>query len=441
MNFCDDDYDFFNEDKKNYGLAWKVNSTSAIAANMQKVASAFKYRSASDLNGYPLMGEYNTYWGGGYVYEMRGSVEAMRGNLSALQSSAWIDRQTRAVFVEFALYNPNINMFAVCEFLIEFLPSGSTLAYVRIDPVTLLNHYRGFALATLVCDIIYVAFIIYSMVNEIRLLIKEGKKHLKDFWSLIEWATIGFSWAAVVIYVYRIYASNEILDFFKKTSGYAYIKMQYVALWNETLGYCLAFCAALGTLKFLKLLRFNKRISFLAATIKHSAKELLAFGFIFFIIYGAFVQLMYLFFQDKTVGFSTFIRAMTTCFQIMLGKFEVQSLMKTHAILGPLLFSAYNIFIVFILLNMFVSIISDTFAKVRADINKQSDDYHMVKFIKTKVRQMVGLGQNNHVDVVQFNPGAAMVYKDQVSYLPEKVDELLYALSEVISSNKLCKQK
>jgi hypothetical protein len=334
--------------------------------------------------------------------------------------------------IEFSIYNPNINLFIVAELVVEFLPSGTILKSSRFDPINLLSFYNGFALFIIACDIIYVIFVVYFMFQEIREICKQGKKYFTQFWSLVEWAIIIISWAGVAMYAYRYYSGEQVSDFFKKTSGYGYYKLQYVAFWNENLRYCFAFCTFLGTIKFLKLLRFNKRVSFLSSTMQHAAKELIAFGFMFVILWLAFVQLLHLFFQDKTTGFSTLIRSMTTCFQIMLGKFQVDPLVQANSFFGPLLFSIYNIFIVFILLNMFVSIINDTFAAVRNDVDKQADDYQMVKFIRNKLKTLVGIDNSNETSdrnpILDANNN---LYKDQFAYLPEKVDELLYALSEV----------
>jgi hypothetical protein len=91
------------------------------------VYSAFQYRSNIDLNGYAIAGMYSTYSGGGYVYEMRGTKSFLKGNLTLLQNNNWIDRKTRAVVVEFAVFNPNINLTVVAEILFEFLPSGGII--------------------------------------------------------------------------------------------------------------------------------------------------------------------------------------------------------------------------------------------------------------------------------------------------------------------------
>jgi hypothetical protein len=90
----------------------------------QAMYNSFQYKNADTLQGSPIQGKYDTYDGSGYVYEMRGQLSYIQGNLSLLKEMNWIDRQTRAVFVEFSTYNPNINLMMVTTILIEFFSSG-----------------------------------------------------------------------------------------------------------------------------------------------------------------------------------------------------------------------------------------------------------------------------------------------------------------------------
>ena len=41
-----------------------------------------------------------------------------------LMQYKWIDGLTRAVFVEFLLYNPNVNLYAISMLNFEFLETG-----------------------------------------------------------------------------------------------------------------------------------------------------------------------------------------------------------------------------------------------------------------------------------------------------------------------------
>ena len=256
-----------------------------------------------------------------------------------LQINNRIDRQTRAVKVEFSIFNPNINLICVAEIIVEFLPSGSILTSSRFDPI---NLFTNLSLFQIVCHITYMFFIIYFSIQEIRQFLNQGKTYLFKFWTLVEWSIIGFSWAAFALCFYRINASYEVGKFFKGTSGFGYFKLQEIAFWNLTLNYSLSFCMVLGTLKFLKIFSFNKEISYMASTLSNCRSELLSFGFIFLIVWIGFVQLFYLFFQRIIFEFSTIMRAMTTCFQIRLGKFQVQTLLEANPVFGSIFYFLYN---------------------------------------------------------------------------------------------------
>ena len=58
--------------------------------------------------------------------------------LNLIESEIWIDKQTRAVFVEFVINNMNVNVFTQVKILIETPVSGGKLIFA------LCNEYAGF---------------------------------------------------------------------------------------------------------------------------------------------------------------------------------------------------------------------------------------------------------------------------------------------------------
>jgi polycystin 1L2 len=372
-----------SEDTNNYELAWSPYTSNINNATYNE----FMYQNATVLNGYPIFGDYNSYWGGGYIYEMRGKLKDIIKNLTFLQTNSWIDRQTRAVMIEFSIYNPNVNLFLVAQLVVEFLPIGSILTSSRFDPISIFdfNVFRDVSI------VIVIVFIIYFMIHEIKEICMQGiKKHLFKFWSLVEWSLIIFSWCALAMYIYRFYTGNKVLDFIKETQGYGYYKFQIFAFWNECLRYCLAFCSALSTLKFIKILRFNKRVAYLASTLNYAASELISFFIIFFILWCTFVQTMFLTLQKQFYQFSTFTKSLMACFQIILGKDEISA---DSYFLGSALFIFYNIFVLFILLNMFISIINDAFSAVRERINNNNEveECNIMSFFFEKFKSALGI--------------------------------------------------
>jgi len=69
----------------------------------------YTYRKASDLNSYPYAGTISVYGGGGFVVQLRGDRTAIFQKIADLKAGGWIDKYTRALFLEFTVYNANVS--------------------------------------------------------------------------------------------------------------------------------------------------------------------------------------------------------------------------------------------------------------------------------------------------------------------------------------------
>ena len=72
----------------------------------------------------PTHGKRGLYGGGGYVADLGKSQRHASSLMEQLISSDWIDVYTRAIFIEFTVYNPNVNLFAFVNLLMEFPRTG-----------------------------------------------------------------------------------------------------------------------------------------------------------------------------------------------------------------------------------------------------------------------------------------------------------------------------
>ena len=71
-----------------------------------------------------------------------------------------------------------------------------------------------------------------------------------------------------------------------------------------------------------------------------------------------------------------------TLFRIILGDFNFHELEAANRILGPMYFILYVFFVFFVLLNMFLAIINDTYSEVKADIASQKNEFEMTDYFK-----------------------------------------------------------
>ena len=138
---CTDSLRAQSQETGNFGFGWTELIQNYTPPNgYLPIYNAFQFKDAVTLQGSSVQGKFGSYEGNGYVYELRGKLSYLQGNLTLLKQMDWIDRQTRAVFVEFSAYNVNINLIMVSTILIEFLPAGSLLTQATFDSLNLFSE-------------------------------------------------------------------------------------------------------------------------------------------------------------------------------------------------------------------------------------------------------------------------------------------------------------
>ena len=70
--------------------------------------SELQYTTAAELDSLPYTAVMDIYGGGGYVYRLNGAQEDVTSDLGKLQRNHWINNHTRAVFLEFSVYNAQV---------------------------------------------------------------------------------------------------------------------------------------------------------------------------------------------------------------------------------------------------------------------------------------------------------------------------------------------
>ena len=87
------------------------------------------------LKNAPYVATLQTYKGGGYVVNFERSFRRTARNLTRLRQENWLDLRTRAIFLEFTVYNPNSNLFASAILVTEFPSWGSAIPRSEIKVI------------------------------------------------------------------------------------------------------------------------------------------------------------------------------------------------------------------------------------------------------------------------------------------------------------------
>lgn len=105
----------------------------------------------------------------------------------------------------------------------------------------------------------------------------------------------------------------------------------------------------------------------------------------FAIVFVAYAQLGYIAFGNELEDFHTFPAAIFTLFRTILGEFDYLEIERANHILGPIYFMTYIFFVFFVLLNMFLAIINDTYSDIKNEI--QQDSVPVGAFVRRKFKQ------------------------------------------------------
>lgn len=71
------------------------------------------YHSKTELDGSGHWGLIGSYGGGGYIQDLTHNRSISEASVDQLFDNRWITRGTRVVFVDFSVYNANINLFCI----------------------------------------------------------------------------------------------------------------------------------------------------------------------------------------------------------------------------------------------------------------------------------------------------------------------------------------
>ena len=394
---CLDAYGLENEETRDFNYDWTLpgNFTDGLSPSNKP----WRYQTWNQLDAYPIWAELDTYYGGGYVAEIfpRWNNKAA---LKILKEKKWLDRHTRAVIVEFTLYNGATSYFNSVAMVLEYPPSGGFVPFVSVLTFKLYRYTAGYAFFVIGCEVLFVLCMLLFSVREIRLMYRTGWKYFNEFWNLVEFSNIVLSVTAVGFYMYRDVLAKKLLKSLPDKVPNVFINFQFAAYWDLVFTYIVALICFFVSIKFIKLLRFNRRVSMLSSTLKAAWFPLSMFAIIFGIVIAAVVTSSSIIFGANLYGYRDNLKTIAEIISLLLGKFSYHQFESTNRVLGPIFFFSFNIMVNWIIMNMFISILNDVFAEVQAGILEQENEYEMVDFMLDHMKGKFLNSSNHSISVV-----------------------------------------
>ncbi|XP_056121756.1 polycystic kidney disease protein 1-like 2 [Rhinichthys klamathensis goyatoka] len=383
---CNAPYSWENEDMGSYGPGWEEFN---FVNGSEDTVTAWQYQSQSTLKAVPVWGMIALYRGGGYVMDLGSDRQNASRKLQYLFDSTWLDVYTRAVFAEFTVYNANVNLFCIVTLILESTAVGAFQFRSVVQSVRLYQSTGGFQSFLMASQVFYFLFIVYYMFLQGKLLKRQKWAYFKNKWNLLDLAIIILSWSSLSVFIKRTVQGDQDIEYYQKDKD-QFPSFHDTAVIDATLGYLMAFLVLLACVKLWHLLRLNPKLHLITSSLQRAWNEMSSFIVVIFIILLAYSLSCNLIFGWKLYSYKTFPDAFKTIFSLQFGLFNYDEVMESDPVLGALIISTCVIFITFVILTLFVSVILEAFSEEQQD-HQPSEEEEIVDLILVKILSLFGI--------------------------------------------------
>ncbi|CAL1530710.1 unnamed protein product, partial [Lymnaea stagnalis] len=385
INHCRDEYNWFDDDTKPYLPFWEKPPDDMIP-ELKKSNSPFVYQDSIQLKTAPYVGHIATYKGGGYVILTKRQYSRTTALLSTARSQNWLDLNTKAVLLEYTVYNPNSNLFTSVTAVVEFLTTGSASTVMDVKVFRLMSYIGGFGLIVLIMEVCFGVITMVFFVQCVKRVRMKRTGYFTDFWNLLEFVLLCLAVTCIVLYAFKHILTDVAMAALHNRKSDGFVNFNSIALYDEMYGFVMAGVVFMATIQFLKLLQFNKKMGMLGSTLKLASKDLRTFSITFFLYFFAFAATGFLLFGSTLTSYQDVITTTESMFAFALGTFDYKEISAAQPFWGPLFVFSYIGVVYISLMNFFLTIIGESFSQVKENVALQSNDYEIVDFMWAKIK-------------------------------------------------------
>ena len=319
------------------------------------------------------------YDGGGYVVDLPllMTPEQTVSKFEELRKARWVDKHTRAVFIDMVTYNPTNLFYLSVRLTFEFLPYGD------VRPAYSFRIFKGDVIASQIdqvvlfwLDIVAFCFIFLYVFFDIFRVFRVGfTVHFRN----------PYNWANLIIYGIAIYVFVKKFEYLGlaairalsdekggKTPMTTVYDYESVGWYYNEMECLTGYIAMLCWIKLLDYLKYlSKRMAALVDTIARCAWECSIWFTMLFIIVVAYSQAFYIALGPEIDGFDSYSRALGTMMIWIFDVVDYSQVLSADQILASGLFLSFQVVYSMLLVNMFIVILLRSYNDVK---NLNHDD-------------------------------------------------------------------
>ncbi|XP_069389608.1 polycystin-1-like protein 2 [Paralichthys olivaceus] len=383
---CQAPYSWEVEDMGSYDSGW---NQSVGDNNTLSPSSPWTYQTQAQLRAYPVWGRMVLYRGGGFVAVLGPDLKNASRTIEYLFRNKWLDMYTQALFVEFTIYNANVNLFCIVTLLLETTAVGAFQFHSKLQSVRLYQSTGSLHIFVMAAEIIYLLFIVYYMFVQGKLMKQQRWAYFSSKWNLLELSIILLSLSALAVFIWRTLLRDRDMTYYQNHKD-QFASFYETASADSVLQYLIAFLVLLTTVKLWHLLRLNPKMHMITATLQRAWGDISGFLVIIVIMFIAYSIACNVIYGWKISSYKTLADALLTIISLQMGIFNYGEVLDYTPVLGGLLIGSCIVFMTFVVLNLLISVILVAFQQEQIN-HKPSEEKEIVDVMLKKMYSFFGI--------------------------------------------------
>uniref|UniRef100_A0A8C1N3Z5 Polycystic kidney disease 1a n=1 Tax=Cyprinus carpio TaxID=7962 RepID=A0A8C1N3Z5_CYPCA len=334
-------------------------------------------------------GQVSVYSSTGFVQDLSRTMQDSRALLKQLSTHQWLDPLTRALFVEFPLYNINTDLLAVFTFLLEFPVSEHAQLSLDLKTCSLHTLSHGMDLP-LFLTLLLLVFVIYFAVREGVVAWKQGCGYFLRLWNVASVCSLLLAICVAMLHLSRSVLSAHQWGLFLQQRD-TFMDFFPLAQQNQVLTQLSASLLFLLILKASHQLRFMREWGVFGRTLRRSFWELLTVAVTLLVFLLAYSHTGHL-------GYGT---VSSTCLKLLgssgrgllsLRPDSGSSLCSASCFIFHISFTLLRL----VLLWLLISALLRNYHRARAELYRPAvdlQDYEMVELFLRRLKMWMGLSR------------------------------------------------
>lgn len=321
-------------------------------------------------------GKNGIYSGAGLTIDLPLNVSETDDIIAVIIDNGFLNHQTKALFVDFTLYNHMKMTHIQTRLFFEFMETGGVYTSYDIQPIHLNRYKERDNMSLNVLEILLLIFIPLNIIYSFYLKYKETENILYALFQVDLLVLSTFFLTIVVLKIILIQQSNMAYN--------NLVNDKYYSLWilvriNDIIRIITALGATFLWFQTFLIVDTVQRFKWIVDLFWGAVKDVMGFSIVFFTIIISLAHMSFLFFYVSSKDYRSFSITIVTMLKSVFDGLDLDDISESNRYLGPLFFVCFNSIVILVLVNVFIAIIVDTYDRIRTRENIVLDNSQSIR--------------------------------------------------------------